>query len=719
MGTSEAVWAQSPSGGDVEFGTAATRPTADLATTALMQLDPTTPEQLLRAIDLLLDMGQPELARPYAARLAENTFEETEYAQLVENVGMATFLRLMLDQGVGAEGRQFARDALLATESYHRDPQRLSSLVDQAKSPIFEQRVAALRRLRDSGVPAIEALLQALQTAEADSERDALKAALLEMGEQAVPALTAVVRQSSTPMRVDAMEVLGRLGTLQTAIHLMAPALAPASPREIQRTALDACEAITGSAPRLAEAVWVLRREAEACFGRECNLDVDSDGMVLSWTWRPEQAALESFRYPQELAAAIHAYRFYNDLYALDLDPEFHVRSLIAGLEVTAYDAQQGREGVLASDELQTKASEAGLEFVESMLTLSLRHEFPGAARLSAKLVGEMGDATSLQSIHGESAPLVLATRAAHRRLRFEAVQSVLSLGSGEPYAGSATIANSLGFFASSTGVSRAVVAHPSMAEARNVASFLEELGYQAEATTGGTATFIAATKTPDCELVILSTELQHPRWDELWRQLRRDRRTALVPIGVMASRERLERARWALRADRRSVVWLAAPEVQSWRPAIERLIGKAAVDLVPAKERLEQAATALGWMRKVLVSDHSQYDLREQEPAIQAALLHPELMLPAAEALAMLGTPGSQRALADFASQQWRPLTDREMAVDAFSKSVSQFGVLLTHEKVVRQYERYNASESLDRETQLLLGKLLDALETGRQTDS
>jgi hypothetical protein len=52
------------------------------------------------------------------------------------------------------------------------------------------------------------------------------------------------------------------------------------------------------------------------------------------------------------------------------------------------------------------------------------------------------------------------------------------------------------------------------------------------------------------------------------------------------------------------------------------------------------------------------------------------------------------------------------------FAASLKRFGLQLTTEETLRQYDRYNASAALDATTQELLGAVLDAIEaSGKET--
>src|SRR5690606_28129101 len=79
---------------------------------------------------------------------------------------------------------------------------------------------------------------------------------------------------------------------------------------------------------------------------------------------------------------------------------------------------------------------------------------------------------------------------------------------------------------------------------------------------------------------------------------------------------------------------------------------------------------------------------------------------------LAEIGTRDAQRLLVDFASQTSQPIELRRAAGAAFTLNVTEHGTQLTSDEILRQYDRYNRSETLDKDTQQLLGSILDAIE-------
>ena len=75
-------------------------------------------------------------------------------------------------------------------------------------------------------------------------------------------------------------------------------------------------------------------------------------------------------------------------------------------------------------------------------------------------------------------------------------------------------------------------------------------------------------------------------------------------------------------------------------------------------------------------------------------------------------GTHSSQRSLLELSIERLNRSTSRQAAALAFGESVRRFGVRLTKDEILRQYDRYNQSQLEDRPTQELLGGVLDAIE-------
>jgi hypothetical protein len=120
----------------------------------------------------------------------------------------------------------------------------------------------------------------------------------------------------------------------------------------------------------------------------------------------------------------------------------------------------------------------------------------------------------------------------------------------------------------------------------------------------------------------------------------------------------------------------------------------------------------ALAWLAE-LISKEAPYDeLPRDAMLLNRSLLIPELSAPSIAVLAALGSVESQTALVDYASSLTLPIEARQAAANAFAASVAKHGLRLGRAEVLRQYDRYNASETADAATQQVLGRILDVIE-------
>lgn len=146
----------------------------------------------------------------------------------------------------------------------------------------------------------------------------------------------------------------------------------------------------------------------------------------------------------------------------------------------------------------------------------------------------------------------------------------------------------------------------------------------------------------------------------------------------------------------------------------ITRLRDIAAGEYVSQDERLRQAERSLEWLGRLSESPerYAYYDFVRQQPAVEKALGTPPLLEKATAVLGNLATPSAQKSLVELASQNARPIAERQSAAEAFRKAVQRSGILLTTSEILQQYHRYNSSAKLPKETQQVLGHILDTIE-------
>ncbi|HEY5314513.1 MAG TPA: hypothetical protein VIK18_18415, partial [Pirellulales bacterium] len=355
-----------------------------------------------------------------------------------------------------------------------------------------------------------------------------------------------------------------------------------------------------------------------------------------------------------------------------------------------------------------------------------------------------------------------------------------------DPYPGSSLVADALKFFIGSHGARTAVVGDVRTPAAQQMAGLLLSLGYQVQIATSNRELVRQAIATSDLELVLVDLLLASELSGKVVQDLRRDCRTAHVPVGLLAAGwnvagidEELNRADLqtteTMIADRESLLaktsqanyppptsaingtlpylerrrtaleTTLAPRVETrtkiqalalnqggtlarrdlrtaavLRPLDERAMQAAVAALrqlapeqVPADERLAQSRQALIWLAGDGAAGRAElYPLVHFEAELLAALAVPALVDAALPLIADLGTPACQQALVELASVPAAAVATRQAAAAAFGKNVMQHGILLTHAQILRQYDRYNASEGRDLQTQTVLAAILDWME-------
>ena len=79
---------------------------------------------------------------------------------------------------------------------------------------------------------------------------------------------------------------------------------------------------------------------------------------------------------------------------------------------------------------------------------------------------------------------------------------------------------------------------------------------------------------------------------------------------------------------------------------------------------------------------------------------------------LAELGTATAQRSLLELADLATQPAAAREAAAAALARNIEMFGLRLTRDEILQQYDLYNANAGRNGDTHDVLSAVLDAIE-------
>ncbi len=694
-------------------GEAAPIEPAEPAVLAILESKPKTSAELLRAIDILVDLDAAAVAKPFADELGQRNLTGAEKAALVDGIHPAKLLKLSSHGELGVVLGPMVDDWLGAAEEYRRDRQRLATAAGQLSDPdpaVHEPAAVALLRARESAVAPLVAILADPNRA---AEHAAARQVLLYLNGFATAPLLGVLESPDPHVKRLAIELLGQLGAHEGVPQLLGPLASPSSSVAMRAAASRALEQILGRTPDRQKAIGILERAVRGPLEKSLNDAPETAAPAILWHWNRKQNESMPVEYDQTGAELAKATRLARDLVLIDPSrADWRRQYLLATLQAAKLRAGLSRP--LASGETTAYGVAAyyGADIVDDLLAHAMADGYIPAATGAAQILGDIGSSALL--IRGGARPSPLADAAGHPdgRLRFAAIEAIMKLESGQAFAGSSAVANGLGFFASSFGVPRVLVAHPNSAEAQTLAGLAAALGYETDIATNGREAFELAVRWPDYDFALIHSHIDRPEFDHLVGQLRRDRRPSLLPLGLVAPADELQRVGDFAHRTPRAEAFVQPENEAQMKVRASQLLDRAGRWHLSAAERKAQATAALDWLAELAARPQRVFDVYRQEPAVVAALYMPELTTRATAVLAELGTATSQRSLLELADLPTQPLVAREAAAAAFARNVEQFGLRLTRNEIMHQYDLYNSNAGRDGETHSVLSTVLDAIE-------
>lgn len=687
----------------------------DAAVAAIRATNPTTPAELVDAAKLLSDLGHSEPAKEYLVQLLADKPSEADLVKMHQAVGSGTLIALSLRKELQPESQQIANAAIQAAGRAARGPEAIGAALQTLLTGDPREQRLAIRDLRQAGEAATPALFAALADPTQADKHPRVRAALASLGEAAIEPLIGALQSDDETLKINALRVLSEFGSRRALPYLLEPLVSSAGSREYRLAARDAILSIVDELPTREEAIIYLQRSIRRLLDRETPVPEDLDGLATIWAWNPEAKQVQPLRMPARDAALVAAADLADDLRRLDPESEATERLfLLTSLESARLAGGLSRPLPGSGKTALELAQQAGPRAVENVLSAAMELERPVAASAAAALLGEIAEAEILTA-DIRPGPLGQALLNPHPRVRFSAATSISRLDPRESYPSSSQFIDALGHFVRGGGPRTAIVAHPRSETARDLAAMLAELGFEVETAATGRDLLARAAASPDVQLIVASELLSQPSLLETLSRLRNHPWSALTPVGVVGKEESLRRIRPRLDQDPLSLAALQPRSTSAMNDMLLRLLQLDRAALLPRQERTINAIIALDTLSQFAADEatYGFYRVRRLQPTVEAATRTPALAVSAVRLLGLLGDPASQRALVDVASSPVTPLPIRNAAVQALDVAVERRGLLLTQAELLRQYDRYNASRDLDAETQQVLGRVLDILES------
>jgi hypothetical protein len=691
-------------------------PPADPSAAAVIESKPGTPLECLRAAKVLAEADRPDLAKPFLKKVLDTKLDRAELARLAKEVGSATLTVIGQRKDLQPEGKQVADAFLDALSTELQEPGRIAALIAQLQDPAVEKRDAAVTGLVQARGAAIRTILAALDDPKQEANFSRLRAVLPLMDRDAFRPLVGVLENADPALRVQVILSLQALGDTQAKLFLLEPALAPASDQAVRAAAQNALRQLAGGVPDRDEAVRLLTDAAENYFDRREKVADETGGKVELWQWDADKKQCRVLELPGEDAARAVAARLAGDAFRLAPDdPNVRRLHLMTLLDAAAY--RKGLDQPLDEGDASIRiASGLGTKALEEVLAAALATHHPGAAAAAAQLLGRIGKAEQLYQ-SATPCPLARAVQSPDRRVRLAALKSLAAWKPDRPYPGSSAVPDALAFFIATRGGRQALVAGPNSQDNQRLVGSLAAAGYQAGLAVNGREAMRLLTGSPDYELALIDAGIDRPLIEQLLQEIRRDCRTADLRVGVLAREGFSDRAERAAEADTSAKAFVRPHDEQAVRWQIDQLAALNPRDFVGHDERQRQAAEAMDLMAEMARSGGKIYDFRRALPAVLTAMNSPALAAKAIAVLGKLNLPEAQRTLAETASRGTAALEVRQAALAALRENIKAHGILLTNREIRRQYDRYNQSAQADRQTQKILGEILDILESPKKS--
>lgn len=685
------------------------------AVAAALEMDRSTPAGQMRAAVTLLDLGEPAVAGTVLAELVQTDLSTEQRAALVREFGAARFLELIRLDRPGVQSnftgaRQFAQSCLDAAAQMASDPQRIARMIAELQSDDVVTRDAARVDLQGSGDAAIQGLFAALAGAgEEPAKRAAILNTLAGMRPGLDQPLIAALAGGEGQFRRDLAELAMQENISPAALWLAALSAAePPTPAGATVRAMIAARGMAPSTPTQV-AAEVRKRLADVQAGVP-GVTLDAEDMAEWWSWNQAEKQLTSTRVALPVLQVLAGARLLDAAEAAGPLPVDLARQAVSYRLQRAFELDQP-----PSEETVAQLEQMSTGDLSTMLAESVVQQHFEAAWRLAKQLGRRGDFAALVTSDGRPSPLAAAVASPNRKLRFAALEAVIAIKPQQSFAGASYVPQALWQFAAGGGQPTAVAASSRVGVASNWAGQLRAAGFDATPVQNGLdAIRVAADPSVAGRLglIALDSDLGSPEVGDLIYQLRTYPALQHVPVAVLSSIYRLPDAeRWA-EADPATLAIIRPRDAAGLQAVVDKTADLPVAPLPEEQLRNAQAAQALAWIGELLAAGRPFDELARDANVAARLLLTSNLTKPSLAVLQQVGTHDAQTALVEAASNRSLPIETRQAAAAAFAANVAAHGLHLTRGQELQQFDRYNASETADPQTQKVLGQLLDVIE-------
>lgn len=679
----------------------------------LFRLDkaPETPEELWRAARLMHRLGRFDLAQQFLQQFLAKNPDEALLIRLIESQDMVVLNEMRLVEQLREPALEIIRKAEAAARRRARDPDRIARMIDYL-SRSRAHRAYAIEQLRAAGADAVPPLVNYLRSLSDGRDRLEVVYVLGRLGTPAVRPLIAASLSGDQALTRDILRALSRSDDERVLPVLRYFAEAPEVPpglRDLARLLVE--ERTRRSYAALPSAVSQLTGLARDYYLGRARIEAEPDGTVRIWRWVPGEGLLARSVSP-EYARLFLANR--TARLALRLDPN-HVPAavLVVATVLEAVPAIETPEGELNWGDTESAAAiraalAAGDRVVGGVVEFALQEDRPRLATRALRVARELLAADRLGFSSALGGSVERAMRSFNPRVRFSALEAVLSARPVRSFPGSSEVARLLAGYVTLQGEQGELVLLASDprkgteladrfsdigASVRPVSSPEECLSYVRGRIGVGGLIVVLPLRGTEPELFVAA--------------LRADVRTRGLPVLVLVEPGQVERWKHLENGYGPTRVSVSpATEEVAVREA-EWFVG-AAEPLTP-EERSAYVERALGWLVEIARGQIPAIEIAPAVPGLLEALRTESSAAWAAEALAYVGRKDVQAALLQVVMNASFPDEVRVAAARAARLSIRRHGLLVAAapDRLAASVESVEAAGPLAREVELLLALL------------
>ena len=667
--------------------------------------NPTTPLELIEAIDQLVTFGEMELAKQYAQQLGQQDDPNSniDLIAIGDRLGPVPLLRIANNTELDSAAQTFCKKILAAVRQRDTEPGRLNTLANIAVGNDPQSRRDALAKMRVAGPAAVAPLVMILMNG-SPVEQAAARRALVYLGDQTVPLLLAVLETENEELRKNVLSVLSSIAHPAAADDIRITMLVPQNIVKVKKTSRQVQKSIRN---------YLLGRTVIPSFAGDQN---------TLWEWNDKQSTLSHREASQSLLAAQAAYRLARALSRASFEDQ-HV--LLEAAALLQFEKLNGGLDQPLNDNVRLQFNELidkqkqnidAPDFIEAVFELAIEQGYVpvaiGAAEVLAQKSLTQEEGASLIARRG-AAPHPLITAASHqdRRLRMAACNAILALSETHPFVGTSIVSDALSYFAASQGKRRVLIADNRASRRRAMASMLKEVGYLPDVYTTGRMAIAAAQRQPDYIAAFISFTIGPRTVQDILHELRTDSKTAGLPIALLVDPRNEVQAESLVADDPLAAIFFTPENAPMAGQDMEKLIRLAGDRFVTEKERLQQAKVAIKIFGKLMQQAGDSYNPATWEPILAQSIEVEQLAPNAADVLSQLKTPAAQRTLVEAASNPHLPMTTRQITAKAFAQSIAKHGIGLSTAQIQRQKARYESTEGGNPEEEAIHWSILESL--------